>query len=59
MPYVAEHKESCKDKTRYAITRTVTEIETVGGAICDNSDRGVVISKRCASCDAPAKWKRR
>ena len=57
MPYVAEHKESCQDKSRYIIVREVKEIVHKRGAIFDNSDRGVVISERCASCGAPAKWK--
>lgn len=57
MTYVAEHKESCKDKNRYIITREVKEFVDKRGAIVDNSDRGVVISERCANCSAPAKWK--
>ena len=57
MPYVAEHKESCKNKDRYVITREVKEIESRRGSVCDNSDRGVVISEKCANCGAPAKWK--
>lgn len=57
MPYVAEHKESCKDKSRYIITRKVEEFVDKRGSIVNNSDRGEVISERCASCNAPAKWK--
>ncbi len=55
MPYVAEHKKSCKDKDRYIIAREVVEFENRAGSILDNSDRGKVISVRCASCNATAK----
>jgi len=57
MPYVAEHKESCKDKNRYVRTRKVKEFVDRRGVIVNNTDRGVIISERCASCDAPANWK--
>lgn len=59
MPYVAEHRKSCKDKNRYKITREVVEFEDRRGAIVNNADRGKVISVRCASCNAPAEWKPR
>ena len=57
MPYVAEHKASCKDKSRYLVTREVVEIEDRRGAIINNRDRGKVISILCESCKAPAVWK--
>lgn len=57
MPYVAEHSETCKDKNRYKITREVVVFEDRRGVIVNNTDRGKVISVRCASCNAPAEWK--
>lgn len=57
MPYIAEHKKSCQDRNRYLITREVVEVVDRRGSILNNTDRGKVISERCASCDAPAKWK--
>lgn len=39
MAYVAEHKASCKDKSRYLVTREVVEIEDRRGAIINNRDR--------------------
>ncbi len=58
MPYVAEHEISCKDKNRYITVRVKIEIENLQGAILDNSDPGWVSSAKCASCNAPAKWKK-
>lgn len=57
MPYKAEHKASCANQGRYAVTRHVVEIEDRRGVILDNSDRGKVVSVECASCGAPAEWK--
>lgn len=57
MPYMAEHKESCKDKNRYLVTREVVEVEDRRGAIINNCDRGKVISILCESCKAHAVWK--
>lgn len=59
MPYVAEHKESCKNKDRYIIRSEIVVIENRRGAILDNSDRGrgKTLSIQCESCHAPAKWK--
>ena len=57
MPYVAKRKASCKDKSRYLITREIVEIEDRRGAILDNSDRGKVMLVICESCKAPAHWK--
>jgi len=57
MPYVAEHGKFCKDKNRYKITREVVEFENRLGSIVNNTDRGKVLSVRCASCNARAEWK--
>lgn len=57
MPYQAEHEESCRDKSRYIVTRVKIEIENSEGSILDNSDPGWVASVRCGGCLAPAKWK--
>lgn len=57
MPYKAEHKASCADQGRYAVTRQVVVIEDGRGVILDNSDRGEDVSVKCASCGAPAEWK--
>jgi len=57
MPYEADHKESCKNQNRYIVTRQVDEVENRDGSILSNTDRGEIISRRCASCGAPAKWK--
>jgi hypothetical protein len=58
MPYIAEHEKSCKDQSRYLVKRIKIEIENCQGAILDNSDPGWVSSTQCASCNAPAKWKK-
>ena len=56
MPYVAEHKEWCKNQSRYITTRIKIEVESSRGVILDNSDPGWVASAKCASCAAHAKW---
>lgn len=57
MPYVAEHKAFCRNKSRYLVIREVVEVEDRRGVIISNTDRGKIISILCESCEAPAAWK--
>ena len=59
MPYVANHRESCRDQNRYKVIRLVLVIEDRRGVILNNSDRGEDISVSCENCNAPAEWERR
>jgi hypothetical protein len=55
MPYIAKHKRTCKDKSRYIVIKRVMEIEDSKGRTLDNSDPGTIMYMRCADCLAPAK----
>jgi len=56
MTYVAKHKKSCKNQSRYVVVKRVFEIQNRIGSTISNNDPGIIMYMRCANCLAPAKW---